>query len=283
MSRQDIRSFKTGGFNPFFVDSLHIRKEMEKELVPYVDAQRIKEIYFYGAGCSATEQCIIIEDGIKPVFPEARIRVENDLLGAARSLCGHSEGIAGILGTGSNSCFFDGKKITENVPSLGYILGDEGSGAHIGRKLIKEILSLSAPAEIRELFSDKYNYNRVDILTHIYKREFPNRFLASFMKFVSEYIKHPFMNKLVRDAFSDFFDLQILKYPRCNDAPVSFTGSVAFFFADILKEVAAEKGAKIKDIVQSPINGLTEYHLTELEKFNAIKFSSDIQEQDFDV
>ncbi|NTW34327.1 MAG: hypothetical protein HGB12_17195, partial [Bacteroidetes bacterium] len=136
--RQEIRTFQTGGFNPFFVNALQIRDEVDKELVPFIDSKNVKEVYFYGAGCTSIEQIIIVEDALNPLFPEARILVENDLLGAARALCGHNEGIACILGTGSNSCSFDGKNITENVPSLGYLLGDEGSGAYIGKKLIKE-------------------------------------------------------------------------------------------------------------------------------------------------
>jgi glucosamine kinase len=277
-SRQDIRTFQTSGFNPFFVDSIHIRKEVESELVPYLDSRHVKEVFFYGAGCTAMEQCIVVEDGLKPIFPEARIKIENDLLGAARSLCGHHEGIACILGTGSNSCFFDGKNIIENVPSLGYILGDEGSGAHIGKKLLREVLSLSAPSEIRDLFSAKYNYSRVDILTHLYRQELPSRFLASFITFVKENISHPFIHSLVHDAFTDFFKTQILKYQRCREVPVCCTGSVAFYLADVLREVGKENGIEIKEIVQSPVNGLIEYHLVEFERFNKLKFSSDMEE-----
>ena len=276
-SRQEIRSFQTGGFNPFFVDSLYIRNEVEKGLVPFIDSKNVKEVYFYGAGCTSVQQTIIVEDALIPLFPEARIQVENDLLGAARALCGHQEGIACILGTGSNSCSFDGINITENVPSLGYILGDEGSGAYIGKNLLKEIISLSAPENIRDLFLKKYNYTRVDILTHLYRHEFPSRFLASFMSFVSENIADPFMQLLVHDAFSNFFDMQVLKYKRYNEIPVYSTGSVAFYFADIFKKVGMEKGIEIKNIVQSPIDGLTEYHLIEFEKYNAIKFPSDMK------
>jgi len=277
-SRQDTRSFQTEGFNPFFVDSRFIQNEVDSELVPYIDSRHVKEVFFYGAGCSAVEQCIIVEDGLKPIFPDARIKVENDLLGAARALCGHNEGIACILGTGSNSCYYDGKKITENVPSLGYILGDEGSGAYIGKKLLKEIMSLNAPPEIRELFANKFNYGRVHILTHLYNQAMPSRFLASFVRFVTENIKHPFMHALVHDAFLDFFNTQVVKYPRYTEIPVCCTGSVAFFFSDLLKEVAKEKGIEIHKIMQSPVEGLVEYHLVEFEKFNSIKFSSDLSE-----
>ena len=277
-SRQDIRPFQTNGFNPFFVDSANVKNEVDKNLVPFIDSKNVKEVFMYCAGCTAVEQSLIIENGLLPLFPAARIKVENDLLGAAKALCGHKEGIACILGTGSNSCLFDGKKIIENVPSLGYLLGDEGSGAYIGKRLLKEILSLTAPSEIRELFTAKYSYSRVDILSHIYRQELPSRFLASFVKFVHENISHPFMNELVKKSFSDFFDTQVLRYTRYNEVPLYCTGSVAFYFEDILTEVGKEKGIKIQKVVQSPIDGLTEYHLVEYEKFNRIKFSSDMEE-----
>ncbi|MFA4852836.1 MAG: ATPase [Bacteroidales bacterium] len=277
-SRQDIRSFQTNGFNPYFVDSLHIKDEVDKELVPFINSKSVKEIFFYGAGCSSAEKCMIVEDGLIPLFPDARIKVENDLLGAAKSLCGHHEGIACIMGTGSNSCFFDGKIITENAPSLGYLLGDEGSGAYIGKRLLKEILTYVAPSEIRELFVNKFNYNREDILTHIYQRPFPNRFLASFTRFISDNIGHPYMREIVKDSFRNFFDSQVLKYAKCREVQICCTGSVAFYFAEILKEIAREKGLEIKKIVKSPIDGITEYHLIDLEKFSAIKFSSDMEE-----
>ena len=251
---------------------------MESELVPFIDSMHVKEVFFYGAGCTEVEQCIVVEDALAPVFPDARVKVENDLLGAARALCGHQEGIACILGTGSNSCYYDGKKITDNVPSLGYILGDEGSGAHIGKKLLKEVMALSAPADIRQLFSDKFNYTRVDILTHLYNHEMPSRFLSSFMLFINENIGHPFIRNLVLDSFRDFFILQVMKYPKYLQVPVCCTGSVAFYFSDILKEAAKEKGIEINKITQSPVDGLIEYHLVEFEKFNAIKYSSDLEE-----
>jgi glucosamine kinase len=275
-SRQDIRAFQTNGFNPFFIDTVHIKNEVDKELIPFIDSKGVSEIYFYGAGCSSTEKSIIVEDGLIPLFPSARIQVNDDLLGAARALCGHSEGIACILGTGSNSCLFNGKEIVENIPSLGYMLGDEGSGAYLGKKLLKEVLSISAPMHIRELFDKKFNYNRVEILTHLYKQEFPSRFLATFTGFISENISDPFMLAIVKDSFRDFFETQVLKYSKHKEVPLFCTGSVAFYFSSILKEVANEKGLEIKNIVQSPIDGLTEYHLVDLEKFSAIKFSSDM-------
>jgi N-acetylglucosamine kinase-like BadF-type ATPase len=275
-SRKDTRSFQTAGFNPFFIDTIHIRNEVEKELVPFIDSKGVTEVYFYGAGCSSTEKSIIVEDGLIPLFPSARIKVNDDLLGAARALCGHSEGVACILGTGSNSCFFNGKEIVENIPSLGFMLGDEGSGAYMGKKLLKEVLSMVAPVHIRELFEKKYNYSRVDLLSHLYKQEFPSRFLSSFTGFISENISDAYMQGIVRNSFNDFFETQVLKYSRCKEVPLFCTGSIAFYFSAILKEVANEKGMQIKNIVQSPIDGLTEYHLIDLEKFTAIKYSSDM-------
>lgn len=276
-SRKDTRSFQTNGFNPFFVDTVRIKNEVEKELVPFIDSKGVTEVYFYGAGCSSTEKSIIVEDGLIPLFPSARIKVSDDLLGAARALCGHHEGIACILGTGSNSCLFDGKDIVERLPSLGYMLGDEGSGAYIGKKLLKDVLSMSAPKHIRELFEKKYNYTSVDILTHLYKQEFPSRFLSSFTSFISENIGDAYMIEILKSSFNDFLEAQVLKYARNKELPIFCTGSVAFHFSSVLKEVASQKGLEIKNIIQSPIDGLTEYHLLDLEKFTAIKYSSDME------
>lgn len=274
-SSTDIRPFQTGGYNPFFVDSLHIKKEVDKDLVPYIDSNGIKEVYFYGAGCSTAEKCVIVEDALKPLFPNAHIEVENDLLGAARALCGPKEGIACILGTGSNSCFFDGKNITENIPSLGFMLGDEGSAAYIGKQILREILTQHAPEGICDLFLKKYGYDRLEILTHIYQKPFPNRFLASFSRFASENISMDFFRELVKKSFDDFFHTQLMRYSRCREVPVNFTGSVAFIFSDILKEVARENEIIIHQIVQSPIDGLIEYHLGELKKMMTARFDSE--------
>ena len=274
-SSDDIRPFQTNGFNPFFIDSLHINEEVDKDLVPFMNSAGVKEIYFYGAGCSSTEKCMVIEDALTPLFPNASIEVESDLLGAARSLFGHNEGLACILGTGSNSCIYDGKKITENIPSLGYILGDEGSAAHIGKQILKETLSLNAPKEISELYQKKYGYSKEEILTQIYKKPFPNRFLASFALFATENVSNVFFKEIVKNSFSDFFKTQLLRYSRCKEIPVSFTGSVAFVFADILNEIASENNMAIQKIVQSPIDGLIEYHLDDVKKRMAARFSAD--------
>jgi glucosamine kinase len=274
-SSNDIRPFQTNGFNPFFIDSIHINTEVDKDLVPYIDSNNIKEVFFYGAGCSSADRCVIVEDALIPLFPNARIEVENDLLGAARALCSASAGIACILGTGSNSCFFDGKNIIENIPSLGFMLGDEGSAAHIGKHVLKEVLTQHAPKEICDLFLKKYGYDRVEILKHIYQKPFPNRFLASFARFASENVSMSFFRELVKKCFDDFFQTQLLRYERCREVPVNFTGSVASVFSDILKEVAAENNITVRKIVQSPIDGLIEYHLNELKKLMTARFDSE--------
>lgn len=274
-SSSDIRPFQTGGFNPFFVDSQQIKKEVDKDLVPFIDSHGVKEVFFYGAGCSTAAKCVVIEDALKPLFPNAGIEIENDLLGAARALCGTSEGIACILGTGSNSCYFDGKNIKENIPSLGYLLGDEGSAAYIGKQILSEILTKRAPEEICDLFQKKYGYERAEILTHINQNPFPNRFLASFSMFASDNISVNFFHELVKKSFSDFFRTQLLRYEKCREVPVNCTGSVAFAFAEILKEVAAENTITIQHIVKTPIDGLTEYHLGELKRMMASRFDSE--------
>jgi glucosamine kinase len=274
-SSHDIRSFQTNGFNPFFIDTHSINNEVDKELVPFIDSHNVKEVIFYGAGCSTADKCVIVEDALIPLFPEAHIEIENDLLGAARALCGHNEGVACILGTGSNSCLFDGKTIIENIPSLGYMLGDEGSAAHIGKKVLIEVLTQSAPKEICDLFLHKYGYERAEILTHIYKNPYPNRFLASFSRFASENIAMDFFHKLVKQCIFEFFKVQLFRYSRCREVSVSFTGSVAFVFAELLKEVAYENNITLNKIVQSPIDGLVSFHLEELKKMMTAKYSDE--------
>lgn len=273
-SSQDIRSFQTNGYNPFFVDTTTIKSEVEKDLIPYMDSKAVKEVFFYGAGCSSVDRIVIIEDALIPLFPNARINVENDLLGAARSLFMHEKGIACILGTGSNSCLYDGKNIINNIPSLGFMLGDEGSASYIGKKILSEVLTEHAPKEICKVFNEKYGYGRAEILTHLYRKPFPNRFLASFSRFASENISNDFMRELVKNCFIDFFRTQLFRYEQCRELPVNFTGSVAHIFADILKEVADENNVSIGNIVQTPIDGLIAYHLEALNILMAAKFNS---------
>lgn len=264
--KNNIHQANTQGINPYFVNSDDISKILENELLPalpaYIQNEKI-EIYFYGAGCSSFEKCNDVKAGIRKVFPNATITVEHDLLAAARALCGHKEGLAAILGTGSNSCFYNGKDIIQNQPSLGFILGDEGSGAFLGKQLICDFLNEEMPKEISERMKDRFKLSKDEVLENVYKKPFPSRYLASFSKFIFQNLKHEYCNKLVIDAFKLFFERHICKYPRKGELPLGIVGSVGFYYSNIISRIAEEKGIPMGKVLESPIAGLTLYHLGE--------------------
>jgi glucosamine kinase len=274
IAADESREYSTKGLNPYFVNSDDITYELEKELVPFISNNNVKAVFFYGAGCASTEKMNIVEDGLKPVFPNADIYIASDLLGAARALCLWQQGIACILGTGSNSCFYNGKTITENVPSLGYILGDYGSGSNIGKTLVEEVLSGDSPKEIVDAFFEKYKTSKEEILTMIYQKPLPNRYLASFTLFVNEYISHPYLQRLVRKSFDEFFQKNVSRYNTYQNVPVHFTGSVAVAFSDILKESAAAISVNIGSILKSPLESLIQYHANDWIKYTSPNFPS---------
>jgi N-acetylglucosamine kinase-like BadF-type ATPase len=258
--------FHTIGFNPFFQDSTSIGNELNINLKPSIDALQLDakdalNIYFYGAGCSSAEKCNIVKTAIGNVFPKADIYVEHDLLAAARALCGNKPGIAAIMGTGSNSCYYDGTKIKANVSSLGYILGDEGSGAYIGKHFIQDYLNKDLPSHIAEHFDSTYNLSQEKILNAVYKEAMPSRFLASFSKFINQHKEEEYFKDLVKFNFTQFFTKHICKYDNHKDVHLSCVGSVAFHYKDTLQEVASSKGVTLNKVIESPIADLTDFHL----------------------
>jgi glucosamine kinase len=258
-----ITQLQTQGFNPFFQGSDDIAEILIKELFSQLPEDlnfNNLEIHFYGAGCSSAAKNEVVKKGLAAAFPSANIQVNHDLLAAARAACGHKPGIAAILGTGSNSCWYDGKEIIQNIPALGFILGDEGSGAHIGKTFIQAFLNNELPPAINENFIKKFSLSKDDILDAIYKKPFPNRYLASFSKFVYQNLKDPFITDLVANCFRQFFDKHICKYEAYRELKLSVVGSVGFYFSNILRKVADEKGVEIETIIESPIAALTLYH-----------------------
>lgn len=252
--------FETPGFNPYFSDSRFIEKVIEKDLVPFIDTNSIKEIYFYGAGCSTISKCTIVEDALTKVFHNASAEINHDLLGAARALFGRKEGIACILGTGSNSCYYNGNIIVENVPSLGYLFGDEGSGAYLGKMLLADYLKGNVSASIRKEFDMEFGLNLENILDSVYNQPHPNRFLASFAEFLGEHQRSTYVRGLIRGNFHDFFMEQVTKYPAHSEVPLAVVGSVGYHFKDHFKKVAMEFGTNVTRFLQSPIEGLVEFH-----------------------
>jgi N-acetylglucosamine kinase-like BadF-type ATPase len=261
-----ILQIATQGINPYFTDEEGIVEMLSNEF-PDENISEINKttssIFFYGSGCANAEKSGIVANGLKRLFANAVIEVQSDMLGVARSLCGNSEGIATILGTGANTCYYNGKECICRTPSLGYILGDEGSGAHIGKTFIQALLNGEMPESIVANFQKRFALDKDTILDILYRKPFPNRFLASFSKFVYQNLKEPTLETLVINCFRQYFERHICKYPNYKKIPLNFSGSIAFYFSNLLRGVAAEKGARISTIVESPIAALTLYHLGE--------------------
>lgn len=251
------KSFATRGLNPYHVASDEIRSVVAKELLPHTGTG-ISEVYFYGAGCTAAK--IPEMTGIlSGFFPAARIEVESDLLGACRGICGGEKGVVCILGTGSNSCLYDGAAIAANTPPLGYILGDEGSGAALGRSFVSDCLKNLLPAELKDEFLAHHSLTQADIVEKVYRQPMANRFLAGFAPFISAHRHVPQVRALVLGAFRDFLRRNVVQY-NTPGAGINFAGSVAWHFADILAEAVAAEGLNLGKIVQSPIEGIAAYH-----------------------
>ena len=256
-----VKQFFTTGVNALLMPEDKIRATFETELKPQVEGSEIFEVYYYGAGCLSEEICSNVSRSIASVIPSATtISVNSDLLAAARALCGRNPGIACILGTGSNSCYYDGEKICDNVSPLGYILGDEGSGAVLGKLLVGDVLKKQLPAELCEKFLKQFNLDRMKIIENVYKKPAPNRFLASLSPFLIQNIEEPAINRLVLNAFKSFFVRNIENYANFKEVPVSFVGSVGFYYREVLDEAAKALDITIGTVIKSPMEGLLKYH-----------------------
>ncbi len=259
-NNQVIKKLKTIGLNPYFVNSLQVREELLREFSNVFELDQVLKVFFYGAGSSSPTKKAVIHNALKSMFPQAAILVEHDLLASARALHGNQPGIACILGTGSNACQYDGNDITESLFSLGYMFGDEGSGAHLGKTYIADHLKKRVPQEIHQAFMEHYSYTDEEILTHIYQREKPNRFLASFTVFLKSQLDHPYVSALIERCFDAFFTEQVSKFTNYQDMRFGCIGSVGFHFQEILKRSAAKHHIVPEVFLVSPMEGLMEYH-----------------------
>lgn len=257
---QEIKQIQTKGINPYFCSQEEIEIEIIENLLPKVKDYNISKIYFFGAGCNTIEKQNIIKDILLREFPNVKeVLVDSDLLGTAIGLCGNEKGIACILGTGSNSCLYDGSKITEQISPLGYILGDEGSGAVLGRLFINACLKNQLSEEIRDRFLAEYELTPTLILDKVYRDTRPNRFLASISPFILKNILNEKVYDLVSNSFKDFFVKNVMQYSDWDTLPIYLTGSVAYRYKDILTKVGAELDLQITTITQSPMGGLIKY------------------------
>lgn len=255
-------AFWSEGINPYFHTSETVAQTLRSIDFGGFSPGQIREVYFYSAGSSTSQNKALMEKGFKAVFNKARVEIIHDLLGAARALFSHDSGIACILGTGSNSCLYINGEIVKTLGGHGYILGDEGSGMHIGRKVIRDFMSDLMPPDVLAIFQKEHNLTKDEISLAVYKQHFPNRFLASFSKFVRAHIEHPYFLALVDDAFMKFFERYIIQYPDYRKYPVRVLGSVGYFYSEQLRHRASMYDIVIDKIIQSPIEGLVEYHTT---------------------
>jgi N-acetylglucosamine kinase-like BadF-type ATPase len=253
------------GINPYFLPFEDILDLLEKEL-PQLSAHSFEKIYFYGTGCNTEEKNNVVKEAITNFCSAGEILIGSDLLGAARSLCQNEEGIACIMGTGSNSCYYDGKRIASNVSPLGYILGDEGGGAVLGRKLVSAVLKKQVPGNVIELFFNTYKITPSEILERVYMKPFPNRFLGQFARFISANINIKELQNIVTASFDEFIIRNILQYPESDTLPVHFTGSISYHFNSFLEASLKKYNLRKGKVTLSPMADLINYHITNLDK-----------------
>lgn len=261
IERKVGRNFLTEGMNPYFQTSKDLRAVVEESLLPQLigfDEERIEKVCFYGAGCTKEKSAVVL-DVLKAVFVSTEVLVYSDMLAVAHALCGNRPGIACILGTGSNSCFYDGRDIVKNVSPLGFILGDEGSGAVLGRLLVGDLLKNQLTDSLRDKFFSQYQLTQDEIIERVYRQPFPNRFLASLSPFIAENLDDPDLYRLVYDSFTSFLCRNVMQYD-VKKYTVGFSGSVAFYYKEVLYKAARNLHINIGDIVRSPMDGLVSFY-----------------------
>jgi N-acetylglucosamine kinase-like BadF-type ATPase len=260
LSNGKKKTIITQGISPYFLNTEQITDLLLKELKPKLKNVQVDEIFYYGTGCANPTNAKLVLKALSKVFPGAKIDVTHDLMAAARALCGSEKGIACILGTGSNSCYYDGRKIIKNSPGLGYVLGDEGSGAYLGKKVIQYYLYGTFDDELRGRFDLTYLTNAAEILENVYKKPLPNRYLAGFTKFLVENRGHYMIENIIEDGLNDFFFSHLCKYNEVWKFPVSFAGSVAFGFKDVLQQLCNSYEFELGKVIKTPMEGLIDYH-----------------------
>lgn len=248
--------FMTEGFNPNYAERQCLVETCHGVSLP----DGIRSIHYYGTGCGNEQNCLLIKEVLQERFPGADIHVTHDLMAACHAVLGHEKGIACILGTGSNSCLYDGKNIIEKAVSLGYLVGDEGSGMHIGREVVRAYFYGFMPEDLRMKFDAEYHLVLKDFIQRLYHEGQPSKYLASFARFAGENQAHPYIQGLVKGCFKAFIEAFVLRYEGCKSLKISFIGSVAFHFQDVLKDSLAEYGLALGEVMQAPVEGLIRYY-----------------------
>ncbi len=254
-------TFSTQGINPYFVNAFDVVKILSKNKDLSAYANSIKEVYFFGSGCSSPDKHEIISNGLSSFFSKAFISVDHDLIGSAYATCGDKKGLTCILGTGSNISYYDGHEVHDGKHGLGYVLGDEGSGTYFGRKVLVSFLYGTMPAELSEVFAKTFDADKTTVITNIYQKPFPNSYLASFSRFMIAHRTHPFIQKILKDGFQEFIDTNVKDYRAYKTLDCHFVGSIAYYYQEELRAVFSENGIKVGKILQKPITGIFEFIL----------------------
>jgi N-acetylglucosamine kinase-like BadF-type ATPase len=255
--------FNTEGYNPYFSKEEYIVKSLDETLPDHLEREKLEAVYYYGAGCSTAANVKIVKDAMQRIFVNAKINIGHDLLATCRALLGDQPGFAAILGTGTNTCIYDGKDITLNIDSLGYFLGDEGSGSNIGKKILADYMKGYMPKGLRKIFFETYGLSNEDIFDNIYNKPLPNRFCASFSKFLYDNKKNyeEYVTNIIDSSFTAFFENLVVHYPNYKNYTLNVVGSVGYSFRDILSVVADRYEMGVGKIIRSPIDDLVYYHL----------------------
>ena len=248
------------GFNPNIINADLIPQEIEKNPHLFLIKNQLDYIYFYGSGCGTVENALLVETQLQKVFPYAKVTVKEDLTAAAYAAYNGKPAIVCILGTGSNSCYFDGESIRRDLPSLGFLIGDEGSGSALGKHLVRRFFMKKLPQDLHQEFVETYHLTIEDAIKNMYHNPRANAYLAEFNKFVVQRKQHPYFQNMVFDDMKNFFEYQVLPYEEAREAEINFIGSIAYYYEDILRAAAAELNLTVGHIVQKPIESLVEYH-----------------------
>lgn len=257
---EETARFRTPGLNAMLASDNEISRNMHEVYAHLPSGYEIVNVSYYGAGCATTEVCRKIEESLRRHLGAQNAEVCSDLLGAARSLLGGRRGIACILGTGSNSCEYDGKRIVKNVPALGYVLGDEGSGAVLGRRFVSDAFKGLLPARVAEEFLAEYGLSLGDVLARVYRQAAPNRFLASLTPFIKRHLDCPEVAGCVEEEFDRFFERNILRYPSASENGIYVTGGIGYHFRALFERSGDRHGIRVNEITENPLDGLVRYH-----------------------
>ena len=252
--------FTSQGMSPYFINGDQMENIIRREVLPFVKKSPVEELYYYGTGCTNSANVKMVKKTLKNCFPSASLFIDTDVAGAAKALCGNEKGIACILGTGSSSCYYNGRRIVKSSPGLGFILGDEGSGAYLGKKVIQYYLYNTFDEDLRSRFDAKFVTTANEILNSVYKQALPNRYLASFAIFLAENRGHYMIENIIEDGLNDFFYTHIYKYSESWNLPVHFTGGIAFGFKDVLVQMCNSYQLQPGNILKNPMEGLIKYH-----------------------